>query len=460
MKKIKTLKLILITLICTAIIFAGFFGIYVKEKNTYNDKTGEIILASDLKGITVIELEVDDTVNTIYYDEDGKEVELEDEEDTSKYTKKEQPVNEQADYNLENYEKTAKILEKRLGFLGIEQYSVDLDRNTGKIFVSFDSKYSEDIESILPMEGKLQVKDSITGDIILDYTDFNNAEVSYAPTENGYTVFMSLKLKDSGIEKIKDIEKYKTVDTTKIAEEDEEDTKDPQAVIIFDKEEIDTAYYEDIILTGKTLRMTTQKDVTDASTVNSSLNTGTVVTKLSNMGKTPLKYKLTAEEYINTTVNTEIIRIALITMIAIVILAMVYFIFKYKKIGIFVSIGFVTNIALFLMIIKLTKVAVSLNSIAAILTLIVLNLMLIKNILENSKNKDKEFKSNIASAYLKTLDLIIIVAIAFVVFAFSSMSVINTMGLFIFWGWLIILLGTLIFTVPFLSILRNEEINN
>ena len=175
MKKIKTLKLILITLICTAIIFAGFFGIYVKEKNTYNDKTGEIILASDLKGITVIELEVDDTVNTIYYDEDGKEVELEDEEDTSKYTKKEQPVNEQADYNLENYEKTAKILEKRLGFLGIEQYSVDLDRNTGKIFVSFDSKYSEDIESILPMEGKLQVKDSITGDIILDYTDFNNA---------------------------------------------------------------------------------------------------------------------------------------------------------------------------------------------------------------------------------------------------------------------------------------------
>ena len=112
------------------------------------------------------------------------------------------------------------------------------------------------------------------------------------------------------------------------------------------------------------------------------------------------------------------------------------------------------------MIIKLTKVAVSLNSIAAILALIILNLILTKNILENNKNKEKEFKSNIASAYLKTLDLIIIVAIIFVVFAFSSMSVINTMGLFMFWGWLIILLGTLIFTVPFVSILRNEEINN
>jgi hypothetical protein len=39
----------------------------------------------------------------------------------------------------------------------------------------------------------------------------------------------------------------------------------------------------------------------------------------------------------------------------------------------------------------------------------------------------------------------------FAVFAFSSMTVINSMGLLVFWGWIVIMLGNLILTVPMLN---------
>lgn len=460
MKKTKNLKLIFITLICIAIMLVGFFGIYIKNKNRYSNNMKDFTLASDLKGSTVIELEVDNTINTTYYDKDGNEVTVEEGTDTSSYTKKEEPVNAPENLKLENYKKTIDILEKRLKFLGTEQYSLDLDKETGKVFISFESEYSSDVESIMPMEGKLQIKDSSTGDIIIDYTDFEHSETTYASTEKGYTIFMNFKLNHSGVEKMNHIDQYKTIPDTNKEEntEGEEQTSEekPQAVVMFDGEELDTVSYDDITLNGKTLRITTNKNISDASTVNSKLNTGTVVTKLSNIGKMPIKYKLAAEEYINANIDKNIFKVALIFIVVFALLIVIYFIMKYKKMGIFTSIAFITNIALFIILIKTSKVAISINSIATIVPLFILNLVLVKNMIECIQNKDKTFRSNIANAYLKTIDLIIITAIIFVVLAFSSMNVINTAGLFMFWGWLVALLGNLIFTLPFISILNKE----
>ena len=66
--------------------------------------------------------------------------------------------------------------------------------------------------------------------------------------------------------------------------------------------------------------------------------------------------------------------------------------------------GFVTNIALFLIVIRLTKIQISLNGFAGILGLIFLNIFLINNILKCIKNKDKVFIENRRDAYLKTIN--------------------------------------------------------
>ena len=212
-----------------------------------------------------------------------------------------------------------------------------------------------------------------------------------------------------------------------------------------------------MILSGSNLRVTTASKVTSSSTVNSKLNTATVVSKLTTMGKTPVKYKISAEEYVNPTVNKNVI-LGVIIGIAVVLVAIsIYFIIKYKVKGLLSIIGTFTNIALFTILIRLTNISISMNSIAGIVGLIIINTYLINNILKELENKDKTFGENIKKAYFNTINVLIISLFIFVVFAFNKMAVISAMGLLMFWGWIIVVLGNLLFTVPMLAIRTKEE---
>ena len=212
-----------------------------------------------------------------------------------------------------------------------------------------------------------------------------------------------------------------------------------------------------MILSGSNLRVTTASKVTSSSTVNSKLNTATVVSKLTTMGKTPVKYKISAEEYVNPTVNKNVI-LGVIIGIAVVLVAIsIYFIIKYKVKGLLSIIGTFTNISLFTILIRLTNISISMNSIAGIVGLIIINTYLINNILKELENKDKTFGENIKKAYFNTINVLIISLFIFVVFAFNKMAVISAMGLLMFWGWIIVVLGNLLFTVPMLAIRTKEE---
>ena len=72
------------------------------------------------------------------------------------------------------------------------------------------------------------------------------------------------------------------------------------------------------------------------------------------------------------------------------------------------------------------------------------------------KEKDSVFSENIKNAYLKAIDMFVITLIVFAVFSFTAMTVINSVGLLIFWGWLVILLGNLITTIPVLAFVNKK----
>lgn len=457
MKKSKIMKLALMILICILIALIGFGGIYIKKYSLYKNILPQYELASDLKGATIVEFEVDDSKETKYYDKEGNEVDSTEvtEENKSKYTEKEEPVNIKENLTEDNYEKVVQIMKKRLEFLKVNQYSIDLDRKTGKIVLTFEDEYPDDIKNILPMEAKMELVDSNTGDVILDYTDFNSAEASYASLETGYIAYINLKLNDSGLEKINDIDKYKIANTENKTEENKEDSKQEEnkLKIKFDNDETAEVSYDDILVTGKTLRITTAKDLTSDSEINSQLNTNTIICKLATMGKMPVVYNLTAQEFIRNdiAVNYIIIGLAIICIISIL-----YFVIRYKVKGLLAAIAFIANIALFLIVIRLTKVPVSLNGFAGMIGLVLLNTLLISNILNSIKEDKKTFSENIKSAYLKSIDVFVIFLIIFAVFSFSSMTVINSMGLLLFWGWIIILLGNLGLTVPMLAIINKK----
>lgn len=458
MKNRRNLKMVLMILICIVISLVGLIGIYSKNANIYSNKLPRYQLASDLKGETILELEVDNSTNTVYYDAEGKGVDSSEvtEENENQYTSKEEKVNQDENLTTENYEQTLQILKERLKFLKVDQYKVDLDKNTGKIVLSFEDQYPEDIESILPMEGKLELIDSKTSDVIITNEDIKSAEATYAATTganntNTYEIYMNLKLNDSGIEKINHIEGYKN------STDDNGEVTTNNFKVEFDKDELKEVSYDNMLLTGKTLRITLASDLTSNSTINSELNTASVVAKLVSIGRTPVVYHITAEEYVNANNVDEIVTGMMIISAILLVMIAIYFIIKYKLNGLLATIATITNIALFLILIRLTNISISLNSFAGMIGLIIMNAYLVSNLLKAIKNNtDKTIAENVKTAYWKTIDVITITLILFVVFAFSGMTVINSMGLFFFWGWIVVLLGNLLFTVPMLAI-RNSK---
>ncbi len=464
MKKNKIIRLTLMILICLLIILVGFVGIYMKKANAYKNILPDYTFASDLKGATVYELEVDDSNETIYYDKEGKKVDSSTVTDENKdeYTSEEKPVNAKENLTKDNYKEVAKIMKQRLKFLKTDQYRLDLDEKTGKIVLTFEYAYPDDIKSILPMEGRLQLVDSNTEDTILDYTDFKSVEASYASTDDGYTAYLHLKLNDSGLQKINEIDKYKIVpasdgtnteESTENTEDESTENKVNKLKIMFDEDEIAEVTYDDILLTGKTLRVATASNLTSDSTIQSKLNTNTVISKLATMGKLPVVYNITAEEYVQSNIASYIQYVAIAFIIVCTLVAL-YFIIKFKKEGFIVTLTFGAIISLFLIIIRYAKIEISINGFVGFAILILLNTVLVKNMLMCIKDKNRTFSENVKHAYLKSIDVFAISLIVFVVFSFSAMTSISTMGLLVFWGWLVILLGNLALTVPMLAIVK------
>lgn len=449
----KKLKLLLIVLVCILVILIGFFGIYKRKGNAYKNLVPDFLLSSDLKGSTTLELEVDKSTNKEYYDKDGNKVDSSTVTDENKdeYTEKEVPVNDEEQLNQENYEKVVKIIEKRLKFLSTDQYRIDLDKTSGKIIITFEDEYADDIKSIVPLEGSLELIDETTEDVVLNYADFKSAEATYASLDEGYTIYLNLKLNDNGIEKIKNIDKYKNNKET--TEEGKESTES-KLKVMFDTDQVASVSYDDILLTGSTLRITTGSNVTNTSTLQSQMNMNTVVAKLASIGKMPVVYKVSAEEFIASSQNIYYVVYGIYAFIAICVICAIIFILKYKINAMFMLLSFIANIAATALIIKLTKVSISINILPAITAFFILNIVLIKNILQNIKeenNISKAFKNG----FLKTLDLFAITLIIFIVFAFTNMAVLNSLGLLLFWGWLNTIISNFIFALPMLYLTNN-----
>ena len=462
MKNLKKLKLILLILLCVLAILIGFVGAYTKQGNSYKNIFKDYKLSSDISGSTIMEFDVSDTVNTKYLDENGKEVEKENikDEDLEKYEKEDVPVNSNEVLTIANYEESANIIKKRLKLLQADQYRVDLEKDSGKIVVTLEDDYIEDIENLVAVEGRLKLIDSNTEDVILDYTDFDSAEPGYLSLDEGYTTYISLKLNKSGLDKMKDIDKYKVskVTTEETEGEGTESTTSvtaPKFKLMFDTDEICEMEYEDnLVLNGKTLRITSKNKITSTSTVNSQISMLSIVSGLAKIGKMPVVYTLAAEEFVKADI-LDYANYIILTGIVICAACICYLVFKYRINGILAALGFAASIALAVFLIRIVGVAISLNVIAAFAAILLLNVVLLINLLKELSNKDKDFKEVVKTAYLKIVDLSVIIVIMIIAFAFASMTVISSMGLVLFWGFVSSLLGNLIFTVPLLYTFNN-----
>ena len=124
----------------------------------------------DLNGTRNIVLKVSEETTEVIKDSDGNKVESATDEEISEkgYTKETVQKNTDDVKTLDNYKTSKEIIEKRLKKLGVENYIIKLNEQTGEIVVELtNNSQTDNIVSNLTTVGKFEIIDTNTKEVYL-----------------------------------------------------------------------------------------------------------------------------------------------------------------------------------------------------------------------------------------------------------------------------------------------------
>ena len=360
-KRERIIKIITACLITILISMIGFVGIYTQKQNQMKNQIKDYDLSMDLKGARILSIKPKEDKETIIKDTEGNKIteELTDEQITEKgYTKEE--VNKNAEkLTKENFEKTKTIIQKRLKNMGIENYIIRLNEETGEIFIELEENTETDtIVSNIGATGKFEIQDSETKEVLLDNSDIKLVDVRYNTAETGTDVYLNIQFDKEGKNKLTEItENYKTINTTtenattentttenttteNTTSESETTEAQKKVVIKIDDEEVTTTSFDNIIRTGS-LQLTVGKSSTSRSKINENAKKANNIASTLSFGNLPVDYEVSQNEYILSNITTKKIQ-QLITIIAIIaVIGLIALMLRYKLTGVLSSIAFI-----------------------------------------------------------------------------------------------------------------------
>ncbi len=457
----KKLKIALIILVMALIIVISFGGVYVKKLVAYNNSIPDYNLGLKLEGSRVAILKVGDHVHEVIYDSEGNEVdEIPEGADESQYRKEEVPENSEEAKTKENYKKSKDIMLERLQSLGISDYEVRLDEESGNIFVELaDTEDTDTILADLLASGKFEIVDTNDGTVLMTNDDLAGARVLYNTTNSGVSVYLDIEFTKDGKQKMREISKeYREVEETEGTEGEEtneESTEKTVTIKINDENFLSTHFDEEI----SELTITIGSASTDSDAITQYVEQAQFYAALLSNEEMPLEYETETTDYIQSIYANSIYVYVLLGIIALIVLvSIVYMIIRYKISGLLSSIVYVATIALLLIAIRYISAEITLETIVfgGLLALIntYVNCTVLKSLGKSESRED--VKGKIFNAYLKVVDLLIIVLIASVVFTYNSFSAISSIGVILFWGILTIILMNVLFTRTLLIKSRNK----
>lgn len=440
MKIEEKLKVILVILLIVLISLISFGGIFIQKTKFVENIIPEYQLGMDLKGGRMIGLAVDDTVNKVIYDKDGKVVEKEGEGTTTK----EEPVNPQDTLTVENYKKAKEVIENRLNSMGVVDYTIRQDEKTGKILLQLPEDSNTDlIAQYMSIKGVFTVVND-NGDILLNGSHIKKAQVGYNTTESGTAVYLTINLNKEGTQIFKDIT------NTYIKSTDEEGKDNSKKITLkIDDTTLLNTYFEGEISTG-IIQMSIGSASTNSSTIQSYIQEASNIAVLLNNGNLPLTYTIEENRYVMSDITENMFYIPLITIGVILLIGIIFLIIKYKKNGLLSAISLIGYIAILLLVIRYANVVLTLDGMVAVIIAIALDYMFTVYLLSTIKNSDSktytQASKSFTKALLKTLLIFVPVAITAVVLCFAGWLPIYSSGMVLFWGLLLIALYNLIFT--------------
>lgn len=448
----RRLKITLATLIIILVSIISFVGLFVQDTKFMKNILPEYKLGMDLAGYRAISINVSDEKETIYYDKDGNKVDTEAEDGS----KEEVPVNSEDILTTENYEKTKNVIENRLKSLNISEYLIRLNESNGTITVQIpEDDMTDTAIQFLYTKGVFTIEDE-DGNVLLDNSNLESVKVGYSnsssTTTAGTTVYLNFNFKDDSIEKLKEIS------NTYVESEDEEgnDTSKKVSINIDDSPLIETSFSEELANGVLSLTMGTS---TDNETLNSYLQQASNIAILLNDGTIPIEYTVDQNRYIKSDLSMDNLLIPAIVVGAVILVALLFLIIKYKKLGLLSAISYIGYIALFMILIRYANVVLTIEGIFGIGIAIVINYIVLVYILNNLRKIEKnivEYKKEYNNSILSVILVLVPSIIIGIVLCFSTWLPAYSFGTVIFWG--ILLIG--IYNAVVTRFLLLNSINN
>ena len=388
MKTIKTITIILLIALITMI---GFFGIYKQNKNQMSNIVKDYKYAMDINGTRTLKL----TLNS------------ENEEDIK---------------TSENYKTAKKVIEKRLKKLEVQEYKIGVNEETGEITVQIpENTQTDEIISNLITAGKFEILDAETNEVLLDNNSVKSSRVLYNTTTSGTTVYLEIAFNKEGKNKLEEISKTYVATENNATEENttenttsEENnnttekennteetntttenstTTEKKITMKIDDEEIMTTYFDEPITTGK-IQLSVGKASTNTSTIQGYVTQAQNMATVIDSGNLPVKYDLEKNQYILSNISKQDLVYVVIAMAVVAIIGIIVLTVRYKINGLLAGIAYIGLSALYLITIRYTNVAISIDSILAIVIIFILNYIFTNMLLFEIKKKIKFRKSS------------------------------------------------------------------
>ena len=452
-KTMKTVKILTITLLVILISMISFVGIYQKNKNKMENKVKDYSYSMSLNGARTIKLKV----NTESTDD--------------------VPNNSEEVLTAENYKKSKEVIEKRLNKMNVEEYTTSVNETTGEITIQIPEQNSQTDTIIgnLNTVGKFEILDSETKEVLLNNDDIKSSEVLYNTTNSGTSVYLQIEFNKNGKDKLKNVSQtYVSVNNTtnnttenNVAENTTSETEneatntttegssdtattEKKITMKIDDQEIMSTSFDEPITTGK-IQLSVGSATTDRTTLQNYVDQAQSVATTLDTGKLPVKYDLEKNQYILPKLTTQDlikveIAIAIIAVVGIIIL-----IVKHKLNGLLAGIAYVGLSAVYMLVVRYTNVTISIESIAVIIIVLILNYIFTTMFLNKIEELNKEKAENVmkkatGATYKKFYLRIIPICIMAIAFSFIKWVTISSFGMITFWGIVIIAIYNAIIT--------------
>lgn len=414
MKSSNKLKATTLILVIVLITILSFLGVYNIKKVSGDNLVKDYKVGMDLSEKNVIRLKVNDKA-----DANAPEV-----------------------LNKENYKKSLEIIEDRLNSMGETEYKLRFNEENGTIEIELiEDELTDYVISAISQKGDFKISDKETSEVLLDKNSVKSVKIMYGNSQSSTTlVGLDIEFNKEGSKKLDEIkETYSNKTETIVNEEGKSEEKQigKQVSIQIGEGREKVTEYLDRIMLQKGHIYISEGEVTTNTRLLATLDEAIIGTDT-----LPVSYTIDQNEFIVTNTNKNII--PMVAVILLIVEAIVcILIFKVK--GIVASILQIGYVALLLLILKYTNVYITIEGLFALVLVSIINTVFISKVLFDAK-KGESIVASVNKNLVKFINVSVPVLITAIIFCFTKWLEITSFGMIIFWGYVVSILYSIVFT--------------